>query len=553
MSKQSERLLVQLGEIRAETIEEADEDVSEPAGKRPTWKRWAALAAGLAIVLLTAGVLSGVIPFLRLGGDAGNVGVNPSGDGPTTFMSYAGPVFPLTLREENGSITAERDVTLDFLPWTPEWQSEENVDMPEEYQALLENYDRWFPNGGHYRTLTDILVTDSYTLTNTAGEAQTVSVLYPFAGSLYDLPQALPVLFADGNQLDTALYAGVNPGGDMRFLGNAPVNEPEPGGARLSYPNSWEDYRDTLTGKSYLTYALEGYSDLSGVSATVYEFTDAWGEAADYKAGRPNPTIRAEYDIDVDRTVMLSFGFNGGSYNWDTGHMTREYSIPQSGESRYGETCYLIAVGEDLRNLTTQGYATGGSDTKETIEAGVTVLRYETNLETILRTTAQTIYQGWQANSSEIRLDVVGFEMYFRMLKGWLLSDGPLSGGRAGRSHTGSLEDNDVLFTDRVFYLEAEVTVPAGGSVELSAAMCKEGSFDYYCARTGNKGVYGYDLVTGLGSNLTCTGQRATIEDRGLIEIVRQNFGFDLKNGVRTVDLDPKQEHYYLEVRGSKK
>ena len=561
MSERSERLLAQLSEIRAEFVDEADEDVSGRVGKRPAWQRGAAMAAGLAIVLFAAGVFTGVIPVLRIGGNAGGAGVNPSGNGPTTFMSYAGPVFPLTLREKNDSITARRDITLDFLPWTPEWWTKEGMtatdytNMPVEYQALLEDYDRWFPNGGYYRTLTDILVTDSYTLTNTAGEAQKVSVLYPFSGSLYNLQQVIPVLFADGSQLDTALYAGVNSGGNVEFLNNALTGGPEPGGASLKYPDNWEDYREALTDGRYQRNALGGPPDLSGVSVTVYEFTDPWGEEADYKAGRPNPTIRAEYDIDVDRTVVLSYGFHGGSYNWDTGHMKREYSIPQSGASWYGKTCYLIAVGEDLRNLTTQGYATGGSDTRKTIEAGVTVRRYETDLETILRTTARTIYQDWQANDIETqaRLDAVGFEMYFNMFKGWLLSDGPLSGGGAGRSHTGSLEDNDVFFTDRVFYLEAEVTVPAGGSVTLSATMCREGSFDYYCTRTKNQGVYGYDLVTKLGSNLACTGQRAAIEDRGLIEIVRQNFGFDLKNGVKTVELDPAQEHYYLEVRSSKK
>ena len=555
MSQRSERLLVRLGEIRAETIEEAEEAAHGRAGKRPAWKRWAAMAAGLAMVLFTAGVLTGVIPLLRLGGRDGSAGVNPQNDGPTTFMSYAGPVFPLTLREENPNITAERDITLDFLPWSPEWESDGDLELSAEYQALLEYYDRWFPNGGYFRTLTNILVTDSYTLTNTTGQPQTVRILYPFAGQLYELSQALPVLFADGSQLDTALYAGVNPGGDMGFPGNEPASGPNPGGARLSYPSSWEDYRDALADGRYLTNALGGPPDLSGVSVTVYEFTDPWGEEADYKAERPNPTIRAEYDIDVNRTVVLSYGFDGGSYNWDTGHMKREYSIPQSGASWYGKTCYLIAVGEDLRNLTTQGYATGGSDTKKTIEAGVTVRRYETDLETILRTTAQAIYQDWQANGIETqaRLDAVGFELYFNMLKGWLLSDGSLSGSEAARCNTGALEDNDVLFTDRVFYLEAEITVPAVGSVTLNAVMCKDGSFDYYCARTGNKGVYGYDLVTELGSNLACTGQRATVEDRGLIEIVRQNFGFDLENGVKTVDLDPTQEHYYLEVRGSKR
>lgn len=102
----------------------------------------------------------------------------------------------------------------------------------------------------------------------------------------------------------------------------------------------------------------------------------------------------------------------------------------------------------------------------------------------------------------------------------------------------------------RVFYLEAEVTVPAGGSVRLTAETLKEGSCDYHCAHTENQGVYGYDMVTRLGSNLACTGQTAVLEDRGQIEIVRQNFGFDPERGVTLVELDPNQEQYYLEVKG---
>ena len=112
-----------------------------------------------------------------------------------------------------------------------------------------------------------------------------------------------------------------------------------------------------------------------------------------------------------------------------------------------------------------------------------------------------------------------------------------------------SLEDLDAYALDRIFYLEAQVTIPAGGSVTLTAEMTKEGSYDFYCAHTKNRDVYGYDTVTRLGSNLTCTGQTAVLEDRGQIEIVRQNFGFDLENGVNEVALDPDQEHYYLEVK----
>ena len=55
--------------------------------------------------------------------------------------------------------------------------------------------------------------------------------------------------------------------------------------------------------------------------------------------------------------------------------------------------------------------------------------------------------------------------------------------------------------------------------------------------------------MTTLGSNLTCTGQTAILEDRGQIEIVRQNFGFDLEAGIKSAALDLGTEHYYLEVK----
>ena len=59
----------------------------------------------------------------------------------------------------------------------------------------------------------------------------------------------------------------------------------------------------------------------------------------------------------------------------------------------------------------------------------------------------------------------------------------------------------------------------------------------------------GYDMVTRLGNNLIFTEQTASLEDRGQIEIVRQNFGFDIENGIDEVELDMEEPHYYLEVR----
>ena len=512
MSKRSERLLAQLGEIRDEIVDETDEPAPGRARRRPAQIRWAALAAGLAIVLLAAGVFTVVIPLF--GGRSGGTGVNSTNSGPTAFMSYAGPVFPLTLREADSGLAARREITLDFAPWTP---------------------------AGSRRYSTDILVTDAYMLTNTSGEEKTVSVLYPFSGALYNLAECMPVLTADGVEINATLHAGGYSGGFRDADGGAGDHL-----LNLDQLNSWEEYKALLSDGRYQTAALGEYPDLSGVPVTVYRFFDYYGPEPDEKA--PNPSIRAGFELDYGRTAVLSYGFHAAGYDREHGTMIQGFSIPRPANPRYGDSYYLFVVGDDIRNLTTGAYVTGGTDadTKKLDSAGVSVERYTCDLETVLRMAAELMY------GRRVRLQDggAGFELYFGLLKEFLCSYGVLSEEPAERYYTGWLEDLDVEAVDRVFYLEAEITVPAGGSVRLTAKMTKKGSYDFYCTHTGNQGVYGYDLVTELGSNLNCTGQRATIEDRGVIEIVRQNFGFDLENDVKTVDLEPLLEHYYLEVRG---
>ena len=58
----------------------------------------------------------------------------------------------------------------------------------------------------------------------------------------------------------------------------------------------------------------------------------------------------------------------------------------------------------------------------------------------------------------------------------------------------------------------------------------------------------GYDMVTQTGSNLSFTKQTASVSDTGYVKIVRQDFGFDIQNGVDSVELDPNIPHYYIEV-----
>ena len=541
MSRESERLLEAMNSLPDATLEE---NVPVTAGKKSSWKKWGALAASLAVVVLGVGIFTGFIPLL-----GGRAGQNGSGsDGTSVFMSYAGPVFPLALREENAAIGAQRDITLDFEPWVPVWISNQEEAASrtwlteEERQDVLDFYNEYFPEGGRYESSTDILVTDSYTLTNTSAEDQTLTVLYPFVSGLNNLEENKPTLTADGVELETILRVGTYAGG---FEGVWGADDPE-GTANLAYPHSWTDYRALLSDGSYLENALGPGPDVTGVPVIVYKLTDPYGPEQDEEAGITNPTLRVTFNLDYDKTNILTYGFHGASYDREAGVMIQDFSIPQPGEPNYGtKEFYLLVQGEDVENMTIQGYANGSleADAPRLEGCGATVERYESDLDTMLRQLLPLI---WEAAGQED----ADFELYYRAFLEQLLSYGVLSDEPVERYDTGWLENIEGGMV-RVCWLESEVTVPAGGTVRLTASMTKAGSYDFDCTGTDNVGVYGYDLVTRLGSNLACSAQTATLEDRGQIEIVRQNFGFDLEQGIATVTLDPAEEHYYLEVRAA--
>lgn len=541
MSRESERLLEAMNSLPDATLEE---NVPVTAGKKRRWKKWAALAACLCVVVLGVGVFTGYIPLL--GGRAGQGG--SGSDGASVFMSYAGPVFPLTLGEENDAIEAERNVTLDFEPWAPVWISNrEEADSrtwltEAERQEVLELYNEHYPEGGQYKSSTDILVTDAYMLTNTSAEEQTLTVRYPFVSGLDNLEENRPTLTADGTELETTLRVGSYAGG---FEGVWGANDPE-GTANLAYPHSWTDYQTLLSDGSYLENTLGPGPDVTDVPVVVYKLTDPYGPEQDEEAGITNPTLRVTFNLDYDKTNILTYGFHGASYDREAGVMIQDFSIPQPGEPNYGtKEFYLLVLGEDVENMTIQGYANGSleADAPRLEGCGATVERYESDLDTMLRQLLPLIWEERGQEDAE-------FEMYYRAFLEQLLSYGVLSDEPVERYDTGWLENIEGGMV-RVCWLESEVTVPAGGTVSITAAMTKEGSYDFHCADTANQGVYGYDLVTRLGSNLACSVQTATLEDRGQIEIVRQNFGFDLEQGITTVPLEAAEEHYYLEVRAA--
>ena len=497
----------------------ADDDLIEEAGRslprrKPVWRVWAAAAACLAVIC-GAGLLQQ--PMGSTAGDpAGADGAEPaeeSGSGHdagTAFLSYAGPVFPLTTAETVSGLTAERVVTWDFSAGT-------------------------YPDGSPRQW--GAAVTDRYVLTNPTDSAVTVTALYPLAGSLANLGTISPALTVDGAAAEITLYAGSYAGG-FRDAG-----EGDGSTWNLAPPASMEDYVNLLEDGSYLARTLEETPALE-IPVTVYRFSDFAAPHEEYRAA----TQAVEFTIDPAETSLLSYGFNGFSQDTETGWRRYDYFVPDGVRSE-SELKLLAVLGEDLGDYALQGYADGGCE--EAIDGvSCTVTREETTLDAVLAEVCQ--YELSRADASAWPgLDQLPVSLYQRAAAEALEVYGLLAQLPADRYTDGRLDDFlwDVLVQDRVLYLAFPVTVPAGGSVTVSASQRKEPSFDYGCSGSEHAGLQGYELATRLGSTLDLTAQTAVLTNTQTIEVVQENLGLDLESGVTQVSLRPDMERYYLEIQ----
>ena len=528
MSKESFRLLEAMSALPDHLVDQfAPEEADRPEqksgirsggrapggprlGRRRRWVRWAGAAA--ACLCLAAGLWLYFLP--GMGSSAGAGGA--AGEEGAVFQSYAGPVLPLALSEETEAVTAERTLTWDFAPWEKVWISHaEAADRSgltgSDRQELLEDLWETWPEGGRYESSTDVQVTDAYTLTNTTNEDQHLTLRYPFTASLRTLAEETPVLTAGEETLETTLAVGRSE----------------------TYLSSWTDCEELLA------RGTVEETDLSALAVTVYRFTDPYGPEESDEA--PNPSLQVRFSLDYDATVVLRFGFEGGSYDREAGEMCQSFSIPRPGEKSYRQERVLIVLGEDVEDLSVTGTVSGGADSAPLDGCGVTVERYESDLAAVLKELEGPLWEALSGSGDR--------ELFFRCLA-QTLKENLETPGWTWQQGAVNLTDlgSQMLTGDRVCYLEASVTVPAGGSLTLTASLTKAASHDY-AGGGGETGLRGYDLVTTLGSNLRFTRQQAVLEDRGLVEIAEQNLGFDLAAGIRRVELSLDEPHYYLTVR----
>jgi hypothetical protein len=245
---------------------------------------------------------------------------------------------------------------------------------------------------------------------------------------------------------------------------------------------------------------------------------------------------------------VLTFGFNGGRSDREAGRCERQVFIAEHGEMGYGRSVYLLVLGEDIRDLTLQGYTNGACEIP--MEAGGTVTRYEAALEDMLDLAFDS-YRGEFLSGGLASL--TDRETLLGLTAAYMLRHNAVEGSAVPyeQSQVWSLEDmlEQVFSPDRVLYLRFTVTIPAGETAEVEARLRKYPSVDFTGRERDRRG---FDLATGLGSRLTFTKQEAGLSGTQYIRILRQNFGFDPDKGVLQVTLDPMEERYYMDVEAKR-
>ncbi|MBR6259250.1 MAG: hypothetical protein IKR21_03475 [Oscillospiraceae bacterium] len=512
-----------LNDVDDAVLERSEETIQKK--RPPAWLKWGAAAACLAIVVFVGynAVISGV--FSANGGSGGREGM--------TYMSYAGPVFPLSAMEEAPEIEAERSVDYDFSPYISTAKTYETIENGVSQTRSYEGY------------RSESIVTDSYTLKNTSGEDKTMTLIYPFAARLSGDKAEKPMITVSGVPVETKLHIGPYSGSFTGAYGGEDNGET----FNLSELSSWEDCR-ALIEAGYMSSAFDELPELNQ-PAVVYELKDRYGNRSE-RAASTTPELRMEFNIDYDKTTVFSYGFNYFSNDYEAGLCALGTWVPHPEHPDYGQSAYIIVLGEDLGHYTLTAY-TNGSQKKVLEDAGATVLRYECVLGEIFEKLAGVYLENYDSvvyGEDANLLSTLSKEEFAALASEYLYDYGLLNESPKDRYAHGSLEDifSETRSVGRIMYLTFEATVPAGGSLTVTAEMEKPASMDYF----GGKGTpyrNGYDMVTQLGSVLSFTKQTASVSNTEAIEIIRQSFGFDLENGVTKVELDMAEPHYYIDVQ----
>ena len=471
-----------------------DEDLVEEAGTARSFKKLplgvlgTCMAACLCLLVLSGGLwpmggaLKSESPAAGAEAAPGASAAAPS------FLSYAGPMLPL-LGLEGTELTAERALALNIL------DSRAEAD-------------------------------DLYTLFNPTDHDISFTAYYPVAGSLGAIGRILPSITVDGEAVDTTLYAGQYAGGFISAYGSEDDSRRD----NLRQPDTW-DFYDKRLSLGDLDAALAA-SPVLEEPVTVYAFSD-FTTRPDNDAA----TLAIEFTVDPSATTIMTYGFNGSAWDEDTGWRQYGFFVP-NGRRMDTSPKLLILRGRDIQDYTIGGYTDGSCETP--LEGlSCSVERYTATMGQVIEALCESYLEAYASGdniSGFLKSDPeqIPLDLFYRCAAELLTQYGPLSEHCAQRYEFGRLDEvvAEALILDRIFYTAFEVTVPAGGSVTVEAALQKAASFNF--PGTERAGIEGYDLLTyTFPTALTVTGAEPA------------GGNFPLEKG--TVELEP-QRHYYFEL-----
>ncbi len=439
--------------------------------------------------------------------DLNQAGIAPKSDASSDDGINFGPLMPMTFTEANGNVTADRDITYDF------------TDSP--------------ANG-----ITTIV--DQYVLTNTSTEAQTLTYLYPYTGYRYEILENKPVVTVDGKDTMPAIENGIYK--DYTAYGEI---------SSYLQLSSTDDYHTMLKEDVAGTVPKIDESIMSE-KVTVYEFGYPFEEEAVYPTKMCTLVRVAKENMNSVYCVNMSLLYEDEMYVY--------YGYLYDEEEDFKVTCMLyhkpmlIFVGNAPDNIIAySGYL--DEETWDYVpgeEISVDANVYECSFKELATELADAKLEGTEyAENEEYK------ELFLDKLM-IMISDSVAyrrSGAQMDTVYYMTGPNCDLAwFVDDAwrpygFYLlKNTITVEAGESITIRFEYDRIGKYweepeDKY------KGIFGYDNTPNLGTNITFTGQSATIADNGDIEIVEQNYGFDLKNNIREVELEMDVERYYMYVR----
>ena len=398
-----------------------------------------------------------------------------------SYRFYESPILPLSSLSGGAGVEVERLVTLDFGVY------EEKA----------------------FRTQEEVLITDTYILTNTTPENITMDLRWGFHTQIQALDtDLLPTITVD----DQPVQARVLPTYD----------------------------RDGV---------LNGAGDFSGYAEALGKL-DLLGDAM-------NPT--PEWDVPVKVYHFSNIAYEGervnvwlkvsGKYGDTTNIWTRTYGACTQEKGGVevifmtGEDAWLYVIGDDLEDLTINGSLyrdLGGIDQYSETE-GVT---YE--LETYQSTFMECLWEASMAFTPEEGAsngDLVTAEMRYDFAMRRIADSGSQLPGGFHRMNT--LFER-IYNADQMIYWVFPVEIPTGDTVTVSATYRKQSNYNSDGER------HGYDIATTLGSNLNFTEQRVRLVNTDSVTIAEegmaQNMDFDLNGGVLETALDLTQERYYLDL-----